>query len=195
MPTKESWGDPAAWGDAIGEDPEAPLPTLTARPPQPQVRLAKYFEQRWNTDALGLHPEWRGEYRGIEIGMAIGYIKRTFLDAGYSDEHVEAMIDAFFDDLINPSCALEIKQGQTAFQRFTGWWGHNLVPDPKVARDKQAEHDRLIAIVRTQAKAAEILRQAAWDRIDAADERGEDAAPQDYLDAGVAVPRPRPKVG
>ena len=189
MVKRESYGNPDDWGAAIGEDPEAPLPGASTRPPKPQARLAKYFEERWNTDALGLHPEWRGVYRGIELGAAIGYIRRTFLDAGYSDEHVTAMIDGFFDDLINPYCLLEIKEGQTAFQLFTGWWGRNPVPDPRLARERQERHDSMVAQARRQVAAREVAERAAWARIEAAEARGEYADPEDLRTVRMPVPR------
>jgi hypothetical protein len=175
---------------AIGENPEAPLPSLSTRPAQPQARVAKYFEGRWN-GALKLHPEWRGENRGIELGPAIGYIQRTFFDAGYNEEHVELMIDCFFEELLNPTCALEIKERQTAWQRFTGWWGYNLVPDPVIERERRAENDRWVALARITARDNEARRQAAWARIEAAEARGENADPKDYWDAEMPVPRLR----
>ena len=174
---------------AFGEDPEAPLPGASTRPSKPQARLAKHFEQRWNEDALGNYPHWRGVYRGIELGAAIGYLRRTFLDAGYNVEHVEVMIDAFFDDLLNPYCTLEIKEGQTAFQLFTGWWGRNPIPDPVIERERQAAHDRLVAQARSQMDASRQREAEAWARIDVAMESGEIPSPADLRTVGMPVPR------
>ena len=177
---------------AFGEDPEAPLPSASTRPSKPQARLAKHFEERWNTDALVIHPEWRGQYRGIELGAAIGYLRRTFLDAGYNVEHVTLMIDAFFEDLINPHCTLEIKEGQTAFQLFTGWWGRNPIPDPVIERERQAAHDRLVAQARSQMDASRNREKEAWARIDVAMEAGEQPDPDDLRVVGMPVPRRQP---
>ena len=171
-------------GPVIGADPEAKLPSASTRV-KPQARLAKYFEERWNTDALARYPEWRGQYRGIDLGAAIGYISRTFLDAGYSPEHVELMIDAFFDDLINPICLLQPSQGQSAFQLFTGWWGHNPVPDPAVERERNERAGRLHdAYVRQRDETKERQRQA-WARIEAAEAAGGEADPDDLRTVGM----------
>ena len=176
---------------SLGADPEEKLPSASTRV-KPQARLAKHFEARWNLDALKRYPEWRGQYRGIDLGAAIGYISRTFLDAGYSDEHVEAMIDAFFDDLLSPICLLQPSEGQSAFQLFTGWWGHNAVPDPAIERERNERAGRLHdAYVRQRDEAKERERQA-WARIDAAEAAGAEADPEDLRTVRMPVPRKSP---
>ena len=139
---RDTYGDPASWGTALGEDPEAPLPTYTPPPAKPAARLAKHFESRWN-EALVKHKDWRGMYRGIDLGPAIGYLTAKMLGAGYNDEHITAMIDAFFDDLGDPGGTLMMREGQSAWQLFTGWWGRNPVPDPVPIRRKRERLDAL----------------------------------------------------
>ena len=134
--------DPRTWGTAFGEDPDEPLPTYSPPPAKPQARLAKHFEARWN-EALVKRKDWRGMYRGIDLGAAIGYIKSKMLDAGYNDEHITAMIDEFFADLLDPEGTLMMKDGQTCWQLFTGWWGRNQVPDPVPIRRQRERLDAL----------------------------------------------------
>ena len=140
---RNEYGNPAQWGAAFGEDPEAPLPAYKPPPAKPQARLAKRFEHEWNTVLTKHRKEWRGMYRGIDLGPAIGYIKTKFLDAGYNEEHIELMIDEFFIDLINPECELMMKDGQTCWQLFTGWWGRNPVEDPVPIRRQRERLDAL----------------------------------------------------
>ena len=134
--------DPRNWGFDPSVDPEAPLPTYSPPPAKPQARLAKHFEARWN-DALGKRRDWRGTYRGIDLGPAIGYINSKMLSAGYNEEHITAMIDEFFLDLLDPEGGLMMKDRQTAWQLFTGWWGRNPVPDPVPIRRRRERLDAL----------------------------------------------------
>lgn len=139
---RERYGDPNDWGTALGADPDEPLPTHTPPPAKSQVRLAKHFEQHWN-ESMFKRKEWRGTYRGIDLGPAIGYIKTKMLDAGFNEEHIALMMDEFFLDLLDPTGDLMMREGQTCWQLFTGWWGRHPVEDPVPARKKREKIDRL----------------------------------------------------
>lgn len=138
----DRYGDPSDWGTAFGADPEEPLPTHSPPPAKPQVRLAKHFEQHWN-ESMFKRKEWRGVYRGIDLGPAIGYISTKMLDAGFNEEHIALMIDEFFVDLLTPEGTLMMRDGQTCWQLFTGWWGRNPVEDPVPIRKRRERIDAM----------------------------------------------------
>ena len=186
---KERYGDPNAWGPTLGEDPEAPLPVYHPPPQKPQARLAKHFEDRWNTEALRKYPDWRGMYRGIDLGPAIGYINQKFLTAGYSEEHVRAMINEFFDDLLWPESDLNPKEGKSVWQLFTSWWGHNPVPDPKIERERERFRGRILHEARKLRVKQQKTEKAAWERINAAEAAGVELDPDDLVTIGVPDPR------
>jgi len=139
---RERYGDPDAWGPTLGDDPEAPLPSYSPPPAKPQVRLAKHFEQHWN-ESMFKRKEWRGVYRGIDLGPAIGYIKTKMLDAGFNEEHIALMIDEFYFDLLDPETDVMMRDGQTCWQLFTGWWGRHPVEDPVPARKRRERIDAM----------------------------------------------------
>lgn len=171
---------------ALGENPNPP-PVTTTVSAKPGFRLAKHFESCWITKALRAFPNWRGEYRCLHQGAAIGYINGQFLDKGFSEEHVEAYIDAFYFDLLDPSTTLEPKPGQTAWQLFTGWWGQVPVPDPAIERAVHEENAALQASFSEQVAAKVAAEEEAWARLSAAEAAGE--APDDADLKLLGLPR------
>ena len=163
---------------AIGEDTEAPLQVQEVRKANPAARLAYQFEAMWHEHVLQRVPEFR-QHRCINLGPAIGYLNNQFLGKGYSEEHVIAYVEEFFDTLCDPETELAIKDGQSAWQLFTGWWGRTTVPDPAIERRrrKQIEHRHAVLSAKSRKEIAE--RDAAWERIAAAQDSGQEVDPND----------------
>ena len=136
---KDDPDNPDNWsrGEAeFGERPEAPKVTKLVT--DPAVRLARTFENLWISTALKNH-ELQG-MRVIDIGPAVGYLRKKML-THMSPEHIEAYIEAFVEDTKNGEVAF--KEGQSAWARFTGWWGTTEVPDPSI-RKAQADERRRV---------------------------------------------------
>lgn len=155
----------------FGEDPQAPLPSLSPTKVHPAARLAYRFERHWYDEVVPRHPELL-QHGCIILGPAIGYIKKTFLSNGYSPDHVEAYFQAFFDELVYPSGPLRVRDHQTVWQLFTGWWPHSVVPDPAIEQAAQAQAQAVSAVLQDESA----RRDAAWARIMAADQ----ADPEDW---------------
>ena len=109
---------------------------VSTTPVEPHVALARRFDEIFNTEAFKVYPAWKGEVFPSRRGPTASYIKTQLLPV-YSAEHVEAMFDAFYDELLDPNTPLECNPGQLAWQRFTGWLGTVAVPDPKVERERR----------------------------------------------------------
>lgn len=171
---------------ALGEDLDKPLESKSV-PSNPAVRLAYSFEDGW-TKALTRWPEWK-QHRCMHQGPAIGYLTSQFLRKGYSPEHVEAYFEAFFDELTDSTSSLQVKDGQTPWMLFTGWWGSCSIPDPAIARAKAEESAALQAEGARLGAIAGAKVEAARERVFAAMDAGVFADPQDYQDMGIPVPR------
>ena len=157
---------------AFGEDPEAPLPVKEVRKSSPGAQLAYQFEALWYEHVLKLVPEFR-QHRCINLGPAIGYLNSQFLAKGYSPEHVLVYFEEFFDTLCDPNGNLALKEGQTPWQLFTGWWGTTEIPDPAIERRRKERLNQMIGAIKEQRVKDGIERAAAWERIEAAQARGE----------------------
>lgn len=103
-------------------------------------RLVDYFLDGW---VLFERPE-----RGVDgRGVATGYVRDTFTDptAGrrYNERQVQRLMDDFFLAVRRDQAA--IKDGQSAFMAFVGWWGRKPVrPTTKdLAAEWEAEHPEL----------------------------------------------------
>ena len=149
---REDWDGAPSYGEGEVEAPTATVKVDTAG------SLARHFETIWFTEALKAFPAWK-ENRCHVVGATVGYIRSQFLDKGYSPEHVEAYIDAFYDELLDPLQGLEIKPGQTAWQLFTGWWGRTPVPDPAIEAERLREREIIERVV-AQKRAAEAAGKA-----------------------------------
>ena len=134
-----------------GADPETSVSRST-RPADPAVVLAQRFDEVFNTDALRLYPQWKGEIFPSHRGAVVGYVRKQMLPV-YTPEHVEAFFDAFYDELLDPNMPLEVRPGQFVWQRFVGWWGTVAVPDPRIKR----EHDEYLKALQEG-----VGRQLTW---------------------------------
>jgi hypothetical protein len=159
------------WEAGVINAADDPVATTEIRS-SPGSYLAYQFSAMWHGKVIRNVPEWK-RHRCINIGAASGYIKSQFLDNGYSEEHIIAYFEEFFDTLMDPATGLDIKDGQTPWKLFCGWWGSVPVDDPRIERERHAEmlaaHDKARALI--DAHVAE--RKAAWERINAAEARGE----------------------
>jgi hypothetical protein len=148
----------------------------------PAAKLAHQFEDQWRTFVLPKYPEWK-QHRWGHLGAAIGYITTQFLRNDYSPAHVAAYFDAFFTDLVYPASPLQVRDGQTVWQLFTGWWGRVPVPDPAIEEAKQAARDAVSAVLRDGVT----FRKAAQDRVRTAREQGLEPDPEDVkISLGLA---------
>ena len=102
--------------------------SVPGRREPPARRIVRYFEEAWAT-AVAARPEF-AKIKALEVGAAVGYVQTTFLRPASgkprSEEEVEKMIDAFIAAVRMESA--RIKPGQSAWQRFTGWWGRQKSP-------------------------------------------------------------------
>jgi hypothetical protein len=150
--------------------------------------LAYRFQEMWKSEVLKQAPSLK-QYRCVNMGAAIGYIRSQFLAQDYSPEHVEAYFEAYFAEILVSD--LKLKEGQSAWQLFTGWWGSTPVPDPKIERERREEYERALAwLSERQAQDARREREA-WLRIEAAQERGEQPADEDLIIAIGFAPQRR----
>ena len=115
--------------------------TTTVKPlgGSPSRRLVDHFQERW-ADVILLKTEYR-ERKCMERGAAIGYIKNTFLAPAtgvtFTEEQVREMIDAFMDQM--KGSLVSLREGQTPWQRFTGWWGRTTVASAAARKRMMAE--------------------------------------------------------
>ena len=103
----------------------------------PSRLLANYFLDEW--EGLCQEEPRLREFRPADsVGQMVGYFRSTFLApvAGrvYTPDEVRAYIDLFIDAVHRSE--VQVKAKQTAFMRFTGWWGRSPEKkrDPDVAR-------------------------------------------------------------
>ena len=176
----------------IGEDPTSAQGTTTVTT-DPASKLATRFETLWFTEALAQYPAWR-EHRAMHKGPAIGYLRSQFLAKGYSPEYVGAYFEAFFDELLDPHSTLELREGQTPWQLFTGWWGQTPVADPAIDRARREENQRLHDRFESKIAAEQPARDAARARLFALAD-GEVGDPEDYRLAGLPMPVKKFKFG
>lgn len=99
-----------------------------AKDSDPARRLVDYFLDQW-ADAVGLSAPL-ATVRGPESrGEMTGYVRATFIapSAGrsYTEDEVRALIDDFVKAAVRGTAG--IKQGQSAWRRFTGWWGRHVM--------------------------------------------------------------------
>lgn len=135
---KDDPDNPDNWSreEAIGDRPEPPK--VTQLKSDPAVRLARTFENLWISTALK-NRELQG-MRVIDIGPAVGYLRAKML-THMTPEHIEAYIVAFVED--TRAGEVGFKEGQSAWSRFTGWWGTTEVPDPSVRQAQVDERRRV----------------------------------------------------
>ena len=134
---KDDQDNPDNWmrEQAIGE-PDEPQPGTSVRQ-DPAVKLSRHFEREWKRSLLRRKPEYRGVKWG-DRGPSVGYLRSQMLDH-LSPAHVESMIDTFVIAVTDDEVAL--RDGQTAWQCFVGWWGTVQVPDPAL-KEADREHYR-----------------------------------------------------
>jgi hypothetical protein len=169
----------------IGDDPTAALGT-TVVADRPAVILARQFDTLWYSEIVAQYPLWKSR-RPAHRGAATSYIETMFLMRGFTAEHVEALFMAFFDELADPNSTLSLRDGQTPWQLFTGWWGHVDVPDPAIDRARREENQRIADLFESRIAAEQPIRAAARARIEALPE-GEIGDPEDYRLAGWPLP-------
>jgi hypothetical protein len=101
----------------------------------PSRRLANHFLNEWENRVAQEVPRLRNVRPAESIKSIVGYIRTTFLApaAGrvYTEEEVRSYIDGFIEAVRRS--AVTIKPTQSAFMRFTGWWGRSRAPDSTVA--------------------------------------------------------------
>ena len=174
--------------NVIGGDDE-PLVVKAVPKATPAQRLAAKFEAKWVRLCLSEHPEWK-IYRCLNKGAAIGYLNNTMLPT-YSEEHVEAYMDAFFDTLLDPDGGLFMRERQQVWQLFTGWWGSIPVEDPKIKREERDQMRRWDEQARAMIEAEKAATGPAWKRIEEAFAAGRQPDPADAETVGYKVGRRR----
>ena len=109
-----------------------------SRQPDPARRLANHFLNEWENRVALEIPRLRKIRPAESIQQMTGYIRATFLipAAGrvYTEDEVRNYIDQFIEAIRRSSVA--VKENQSAFMRFTGWWGregkvHRIQPNAR----------------------------------------------------------------
>jgi hypothetical protein len=117
---------------------------IRRRPPakdsDPARRLTSYFLDRW-LDVVMDRTDAYNRVRVVDaLGQATGYFRTTFLQpsAGrrYTEIEVRAMIDGFMQAVLLGEA--RIKDKQTAFMCFTGWWGRQ--PEVRYDPDRNRKY-------------------------------------------------------
>jgi hypothetical protein len=92
----------------------------------PARATANFYADRW-MDMVEEHSEFASLRPWESKGATTGYLNKVFFhpESGrtYSTEEVEAMIVSFVDAVV--TTRVIIKPGQSAWRRFTGWWGRD----------------------------------------------------------------------
>lgn len=180
---RQAAADMGAPGYGDIPESEEELTVIPVRPANPAAGLAYSFEAAWRRGSPRWYPD--KDIRWGHTGAAIVYIRNTFLTKGYSPEHVQAYFDAFFTELFDESNDIVIREGSTPWQRFTSWWGTTPVPDPAIARGRREEVERIKTAARTITSVRLANKEAAWERIEAAQARGERPSDEDWEAAGL----------
>ena len=100
-----------------------------AQDPDPARRLVRYFLDQWE-----LHG--REDVRPLDsVGEARQYLRNTFLSPAAGRKYTEAEVRAFLDQFLTAveRRQVQMKQGQSAWRRFTGWWGRKDAPVDNVS--------------------------------------------------------------
>jgi hypothetical protein len=141
---KDDPDNPENWmrEQAIGE-PDEPKAGAVLKL-DPAVRLSRHFERQWKDVVLQRKREYRGVGWG-DRGPSVGYLRGQMLDH-LNYDHVESMIDTFTVAFCDDEVAL--RDGQTAWQCFVGWWGKAEVPDPAIKRADREYYERGMAAYR-----------------------------------------------
>jgi hypothetical protein len=114
--------------------------------PDPAIYLARRFDTRWGR-MIRAHPEL-SDVRASSRGAVIGYLRDVMLPQVASPEHAEAYMDAFIHAAADGD--IEFKDGQHAWQRFTGWWGKVPLEDPRIRAEQRAASQSMIEEYRRQ---------------------------------------------
>ena len=107
--------------------------------PDQARRLRRYFLNAWEEFGAA-------DMRVSESTKEVtGYIRSTFLSPAAGRKYTPDEVKVFMDEFIALVYKqhLRMKQGQSAWQRFTGWWGRRPVAvDDSEERRRMAEEDR-----------------------------------------------------
>ena len=107
--------------------------------------------------------------RRESIGHTVGYIRTTFLApaAGrvYTEDEVRTYIDQFIEAIRRSM--VQVKANQSAFMRFTGWWGregkvHHTRPSAREYFDKERLTDQGHRVL--ESRAHREFPQGQWPR-------------------------------
>ena len=96
-----------------------------ARDPDPARRLTNHFLTEWENRVAMEIPRLRNVRPAESISATVGYIRSTFLRPAAGRVYTEAEVRTFIDQFILAvtTSSVQIKPNQSAFMRFTGWWG------------------------------------------------------------------------
>ena len=103
-----------------------------ARDPDPSRRLTNHFLQEWENKVAMEIPRLRNIRPAESISATNGYIRSTFLHPKAGRVYTEAEVREFIDQFIESvrRSQTTIKPNQSAFMRFTGWWGRARARSP-----------------------------------------------------------------
>ena len=128
--SREGRGLPLRHGDEgfefEGGDRRIDVPPPSKRHLGPAGRMTKYFHDQWAAMVEG-RPEFN-DTRPWESRMATaGYLNKVFFKPVSGKTYTEAEVKAYIDRFIEGvrTGYTIIKRGQSAFMRFTGWWGRD----------------------------------------------------------------------
>lgn len=109
-----------AYADEVKRANEAPK--LMKRKPM-TIRgahgIVAYFDEQWWARVVHAYPHMRTVRVYESVPAAVSYIKTNFKHR--SDSEIREIVDEFMAAAVRESAG--IKPGQSAWLRFTGWWG------------------------------------------------------------------------
>ena len=135
---------------AIGAGTRRAIKRPRAKDPDVSRRTTNYFLDQWEQRVIQEIPRLQNVRPHESLKQSMAYLNATFFrpSAGrvYTEDEVRSYIDAFVASVRKSQTT--IKQGQSAFMRFTGWWGRErdvLGTKGDTGRQYHEEQQRLTA--------------------------------------------------
>jgi hypothetical protein len=114
-----------------------------ATDPDPARRMARYFGESWMAMVDG-RPEFNDTRPWESKGATVGYLNKVFFKPEYGKAYTEAEVRAYIDRFIEGvrTGYTIIKRGQSAWMRFTGWWGRDTGTADSIFRESADKYLR-----------------------------------------------------
>jgi hypothetical protein len=114
-----------------------------ATDPDPARRMARYFGESWMAMVDG-RPEFNDTRPWESKGATVGYLNTVFFKPEYGKAYTEVEVRAYIDRFIEGvrTGYTIVKRGQSAWMRFTGWWGRDTGTADSIFRESADKYLR-----------------------------------------------------